>query len=110
MSLLADDSQGLNARFDPWSHEMTDLATRKAILGEIGYLIRRTRKARRMKLAELAEQCNVSQSVLCRIELGRRHPGLLMLMTICGKLGIRLSVLLRAAEDAAVPFSATAHV
>jgi hypothetical protein len=45
----------------------------------------------------------MSQSVLCRIELARRPAAILTLSTICAELGIRLSDLFRAAEDAAVP-------
>lgn len=69
----------------------------------VGDLIRQARMASDLKLAELADRCGISQSVLCRIELARRCPGLPVLMEICAALGIRLSDLFKAAEDAAVP-------
>lgn len=88
---------------DPWSGGMIDKATEQAIARAVGDLIRRVRLASGLKLAELAEQCGVSQSVLCRVELARRTPGIAFLMTVCARLGIRMSDLFRAAEDAAVP-------
>lgn len=68
--------------------------------------MRQARLVSGLKLAELAAQCGISQSVLCRIELARRQPGMPLLMTVCARLGIRLSDLFRAAEDAAVPLPA----
>jgi transcriptional regulator with XRE-family HTH domain len=88
---------------DPWRNGMIDPATQKAISRAVGDLLRQARLASGLKLVELAEQCGMSQSVLCRIELARRHPGVLTLSAICAKLGIRISDLFRAAEDAAVP-------
>lgn len=92
---------------DPWRDGMIDEATTLAIARAIGDLLRRARLASGLKLAELSAQCGVSQSVLCRIELARRPPQLTLLMTICAKLGIRLSDVFRAAEDAAVPLPST---
>lgn len=88
---------------DPWRSGMIDKATQEAITRAVGDLLRRARLASGLKLAELAEQCGVSQSVLCRVELARRKPGMPLLMTVCARLGIRVSDVLRAAEDAAVP-------
>jgi transcriptional regulator with XRE-family HTH domain len=88
---------------DPWSSGMIDRATQQAIARAVGDLLRQARLANGVKLGEFADQCGISQSVLCRIELARRYPGTMMLSTICAKLGIRLSDLFRAAEDAAVP-------
>jgi transcriptional regulator with XRE-family HTH domain len=88
---------------DPWASGQIDKATEQAIARAIGDLLRRARQASGLNLAELADRCGVSQSVLCRVELARRPPGIGFLMTVCGKLGIRLSDVFRAAEDAAVP-------
>jgi transcriptional regulator with XRE-family HTH domain len=99
-ALMIGDEDGLN---DPWSSGMIDLATQEAVLRAVGDLLRQVRLASGLKLGELAEQCDISQSVLCRVELARRYPGFMMLSAICARLGIRLSDLFRAAEDAAVP-------
>jgi transcriptional regulator with XRE-family HTH domain len=89
---------------DPWLNGLIDKPTQDAIIAAMGDLLRKARLTAGLKLVELAEQCSISQSVLCRVELARRQPGLPLLMTVCAKLGIRASDLLRAAEDAAVPF------
>ena len=88
---------------DPWCSGMIDEATQRAITQAMGDLLRQARLASGLKLAELAAECGVSQSVLCRVELARRQPAMPLLMTVCARLGIRLSDLFRAAEDAAVP-------
>ncbi len=88
---------------DPWVDGLIDRATEEAILRAIGYLLRRTRLNSGLALHELATRCGVSQSVLCRVELARRAPGLPFLLNVCARLGIRASDLFRAAEDAAVP-------
>lgn len=88
---------------DPWVNGMIDRATEEAIARAVGDLIRRARQASGLNLAELAARIGVSQSVLCRVELARRMPGIVFLLTTCSRLGIRLSDLVRAAEDAAVP-------
>ena len=88
---------------DPWANGLIDKATQDAITRAIGDLLRRARLASGLKMVELADRCGVSQSVLCRVELGRRTPGVPLLITLCSRLGIRLSDVLRAAEDAAVP-------
>ncbi len=91
---------------DPWVAGLIDRPTEDAIARAVGDLLRRARLASGLKLTELADLCGVSQSVLCRIELARRTPGMVLLMTMCSRLGIRLSDVLRAAEDAAVPLPA----
>lgn len=88
---------------DPWADGLIDKATEHAIARAIGDLLRRARLASGLKMTELADQCGISQSVLCRVELARRSPGIPLLVTVCAKLGIRVSDLFRAAEDAAVP-------
>ncbi|HEY3607020.1 MAG TPA: helix-turn-helix transcriptional regulator [Pseudonocardiaceae bacterium] len=88
---------------DPWVNGLIDRATEEAILRAIGDLLRRVRLNSGLALNELANRCGVSQSVLCRVELARRAPGLPFLLNVCARLGIRASDLFRAAEDAAVP-------
>jgi transcriptional regulator with XRE-family HTH domain len=88
---------------DPWTSGAIDDATQRAILHALGGVIRHSRKARDMNLADLAEQCKVSQSVLCRIELARRYPSAAFVVTICAALGVRPSDAWRAAENAAIP-------
>lgn len=88
---------------DPWSTGLIDTPTQEAIMKEVGSLLRRVRLASGLKMVELSDHCGISQSVLCRVELARRTPGLPLLMTICAELGVRVSDVLRAAEDAAVP-------
>jgi transcriptional regulator with XRE-family HTH domain len=94
---------------DPWACGMIDKATELAIMRAVGYVIRQARQASDLKLAELADRCGVSQSVLCRVELGRRPPGTAFLMTVCSQLGIRLSDVFRTAEDQAVPLPVEAR-
>lgn len=88
---------------DPWGGSLIDRPTQVAIMRALGDLLRRARKASGLKMVELADQCGVSQSVLCRIELAQRRPTIDVLMEVCARLGIRVSDLFRAAEDAAVP-------
>lgn len=88
---------------DPWRSGLIDAATQEAIIHAVGDLLRQARLARGLKLGVLAARCGVSGSVLSRVELARRKPAVSLLMTVCGNLGIRVSDLFRAAEDAAVP-------
>lgn len=88
---------------DPWTAGMIDKATEEAITRAVGDLLRRARLASGLKMVELADLCGISQSVLCRVELARRTPGVPLLLSVCTVLGIRLSDVFRAAEDAAVP-------
>jgi ribosome-binding protein aMBF1 (putative translation factor) len=92
---------------DPWREGLIDKPTQEAIVVALGDLIRQARLASGLKLSELADRCNVSASVMSRIERARRWPGLSVLMVICAALGIRLSDLFKAAEDAAVPLPAS---
>lgn len=88
---------------DPWALGSIDRATEQAITRAIGDLLRRARHASGLKLADLSDRCGISQSVLCRVELGRRTPSLPLLIAVCAAMGIRASDVFRAAEDAAVP-------
>lgn len=89
-ALLADES-GL------------DGASVAAIMHATGTLMRQVRLARGLVLADAAGECGVSSSVLCRAELTRREPRLQLLLTLAGVLGVRLSAVLRMAEDEALP-------
>lgn len=106
VAVVSGDRWYSDRRDDPWRSGMIDKATQEAIVRAIGDLLRRARLASGFTLCELAARCGVSQSVLCRVELARRTPGLPLLMNVCAHLGIRLSDVLRAAEDAAVPLPA----
>jgi transcriptional regulator with XRE-family HTH domain len=64
-------------------------------------LIREVRLARGVVMTHAADECSVSPSVLSRAELARREPRLSLLLTLCGVLGVRLSAVLRMAEDEA---------
>lgn len=80
-----------------------DSPSMTAIMHATGTLMRQIRLARGWGLAEAADQCQVSTSVLCRVELARREPRMHLLLTLCGVLGVRLSAVLRMAEDEALP-------
>jgi transcriptional regulator with XRE-family HTH domain len=80
-----------------------DSASMAAILRATGTVMRQVRLARGWGLGEAAGLCRVSASVLCRAELARREPRLHLLLTLCGVLGVRLSAVLRLAEDEALP-------
>lgn len=80
-----------------------DSASVAAIMHATGTLMRRVRLAKGLVLAEAAGECGVSSSVLSRAELARREPSLRLLLTLCGVLGVRLSAVLRMAEEAALP-------
>lgn len=67
---------------------------------ELGRLIRAARMAAGFKAYELAEMCGISPSVMSRVEMGLRPPRFTLLMTISAQLGIRLSDLVRTAEEA----------
>ena len=74
-----------------------------AILASIGSQIREARKARSWHLSDVAERVGVSQSVVCRMELARREPSFHQVICTCAALGMRLSSVLRQAEDDAFP-------
>jgi transcriptional regulator with XRE-family HTH domain len=80
-----------------------DSASVAAIVHATGTVIRQVRLARGLLLAQASGECGVSASVLCRAELARREPRLRLLLTLCGVLGVRLSAVLRMAEEAALP-------
>jgi transcriptional regulator with XRE-family HTH domain len=71
----------------------------------VGMLLRRARQNQGLKAREVAESCEMSESVLCRIELGRRESSLSNAFLMCMKLGVRLSEIMRIVEDEAFPIS-----
>jgi transcriptional regulator with XRE-family HTH domain len=83
-----------------------DSAGVAAILHATGTVMRQVRRARGLTIADTAPQCGVSSSVLCRVELARREPRLHLLLALCGFLGVRLSAVLRIAENDALPIGA----
>lgn len=105
---MNDDMPISEDGIDPWASRLIDLPTQQAIIKELGNLLRELRVASGLKMVELSDECGVSQSVLCRVELARRVPGVPLLMNVCAKLGVRVSDLFRAAEDAAVPLPVSA--
>lgn len=85
--------------FDPrW-----DEATMAAVLASIGDQIRDARQSRGWLLSDLALRVGVSPSVVCRMELARREPSIYQLINACAALEMRLSGVLRRAEDEAFP-------
>lgn len=72
-----------------------------AILASIGSQLREARQDRGWYLSDLAEQVAISASVICRLELARREPSLYQVLQVCAALGIRLSDVLRRAENEA---------
>jgi transcriptional regulator with XRE-family HTH domain len=88
---------------DVHDHTRVDDAGISAILAALGTQLRRIRLERGWQLKDLAEDMGMSMSVLCRLELARREPSARNLITICSALEVRLSDVLRRAEDEAFP-------
>jgi transcriptional regulator with XRE-family HTH domain len=88
---------------NPCINGLIDRATEEAMRRAIGDQLRRHRLDSGLAQDELAARCGVSPSVLSKVELARRAPGLLLLLNVCAALGIRASDLFRAAEDDAMP-------
>jgi transcriptional regulator with XRE-family HTH domain len=80
-----------------------DDASLAAMLASLGNQVRDARLTRQWYLSELAERVGVSQSVICRMELARREPSMHQVLTVCGVLAHRPSMLFRMAEDDAFP-------
>jgi transcriptional regulator with XRE-family HTH domain len=88
----------------PYGRPLTDEDI-TAMLASIGGQIRVARQARWLYLSDVAERVGVSQSVICRLELARREPSMYQLFQVCATLGLRLSGVLRVAEDELFPLS-----
>lgn len=74
-----------------------------AIYASIGRQIRDARVARGWYQPDLAERANLSNSVICRLELARRPVNLHQLIIVSALLSRRPSDLLRVGEDDAYP-------
>jgi ribosome-binding protein aMBF1 (putative translation factor) len=74
-----------------------------AMLASIGSQVRTARKGHGWFLTDLAERLDLSASVVCRLELARREPSLHQVISTCATLGLRLSDVIRQAEDDAFP-------
>lgn len=82
---------------------MLDDGSIAAIFQSIGTTMRRARLAEDWKLADVAERCGISQSVLCRMELSRREPRLRLLLVQCAVTGVQPSEVLGLAQAEAFP-------
>lgn len=54
-----------------------------------------------MTIDYLADLCGISDSVVCRVELGRRPPTFVVLYRLCAHLGLQLSDVFRTIEAGA---------
>lgn len=88
-------------------HTRVDDAGIAAILAALGTHLRRIRLEQGWQLKEMADDIGMSMSVLCRLELARREPSTRNLIMICSALEVRLSDVLRRAEDEAFPMGHT---
>jgi transcriptional regulator with XRE-family HTH domain len=80
-----------------------DVVEANAILNAVGTRLRSARMDQGLSLAEAARRLGMSESVLSRVERARRDSGLLRLVMTSSALGVRLSDVLRLAEDDAFP-------
>ncbi|HEX5119297.1 MAG TPA: hypothetical protein VFW65_29250 [Pseudonocardiaceae bacterium] len=85
---------------------MTGRATAEAVqtfAETVGTLLRQTRLLRGQRIADVAEGIGRAGSVIDRVELARQDADLVMLITLSVHFGVRLSNVLRPAEDTAFP-------
>jgi hypothetical protein len=98
-----------NARSDPRRAsadvraEPIDATDATAILNAVCTRLRSARRSQGTDLADAARRMGVSPSVLSRLERAERDSGLRRLVVASGMLGLRLSDVLRLAEDDAFP-------
>lgn len=78
-----------------------------AMLASIGAQVRAARQGRGWFLSDVAERLSLSASVICRLELARREPSIHQLIMVCAVLGLRLSDVIRIAENEAFPLGPT---
>jgi ribosome-binding protein aMBF1 (putative translation factor) len=74
-----------------------------AMLASVGAQVRTARQDRGWFLSDMAVRLNLSSSVICRLELARREPSVHQLILVCAVLGLRLSDVIRNAENEAFP-------
>lgn len=84
-------------------------------MGEVIALVRSTetalrqlRHAQGQRQIDLAAMCGVSNTLLSRIERGKRNPQLVVFVDLCASLDVRPSAVLRMAEDDVFPFGTPA--
>lgn len=87
----------------PGDRGALDEAAVMAMLVSIGGQIRTARQQRGWYLADVAERLGLSSSVICRLELARREPSMHQLIMVCAVLDLRLSDVIRTAENEAFP-------
>lgn len=75
-----------------------------ALSRALGYVLHRRRVERGWPLKELAQLTGLSESVLCRVELGRRPLTVARLVSICDALDVQPAVAVTLAQDEAFPF------
>jgi transcriptional regulator with XRE-family HTH domain len=80
-----------------------ELVEANAILNAVGTRLRSARMDQGVSLADAARRLSLSESVLSRLERARRDSGLVRLVMASSALGVRLSDVLRLAEDDAFP-------
>ena len=68
----------------------------------LGAKIREQRKARRLTLTEMAEQCDISPSFLSQIERDKANPSVATLKTIAKVFGVSLGSFFEEEEDSPV--------
>ena len=70
----------------------------------VGHELRRHRNDQKLTLRDVSQQIGVSESVLCRIELGRRPFSLSRLIVMCLVLGVEASKIIAQAQKETFPF------
>ena len=74
------------------------MGTSEATYASIGGSIRQHRKARRLTLTELADQCGISPSFLSQIERDQANPSVGTLHTIARALGLTMAAFFEASD------------
>jgi transcriptional regulator with XRE-family HTH domain len=66
-----------------------EVATQRiALVKRFGEELHRLRDAKGLTRAELARKCRIHESLLSAIEIGRREPGIMMLLTLADGLEV----------------------
>ncbi|HEX5403139.1 MAG TPA: helix-turn-helix transcriptional regulator [Pseudonocardiaceae bacterium] len=74
-----------------------DQGTAWAILAAIGGNLKQARRAAGLTQAELGARAGIGTAVLCRLELGKRMPTLLLVAQVCAGLGTSPTVVIEQA-------------
>ena len=70
-----------------------DASSAKALVARVGYILRSSRKERRLSQEQLARSMGVKRSYVSRIERGRSSPSLYSLLRAVSALGMDLAEL-----------------